>query len=135
MTLDDLIQRVNSLNPSQLVVQAAALREEELADLNVANLEKGIRSDGSKITPEYSPSYAAFKGFKTPNLKLEGDFHSGIFFDADKTTEVIKTGSTDWKEDKLREKYGNEILGVSDSQLMGEIDDELPELIDKALMG
>lgn len=41
-------------------------------------LSAGIRGDGKKIKPDYSPSTAKKKGFKTPNLFDTGDMYKGL---------------------------------------------------------
>lgn len=83
-----------------------------IADLNVKQLEDGKRVDGKSIVPEYqSDIYAKSKksiGAKptigTPDLKLTGSFHSGIYA-SKKGNEYIYTYSTDSKADKLNSKY------------------------------
>jgi len=131
MTIEGFINRVRSLNAKDLIIKAVREREAELADLNVEQLEKSKYSTGETIEPEYSSDYASFKGFKNPDLKLTGDFHSGIF--ADVQGDVIEFDSTDFKASKLQGKYGDDIFGVTDEGLIETADMDLPEIIDNEL--
>jgi hypothetical protein len=44
-------------------------------------------------------------------LRDTGDFHKSIKVDADRT--YFEIYATDWKTDDLKEKYGDEILGLT----------------------
>lgn len=134
--LDIFINKIKELSIElpALVTQAAKNVEAELADLNVSQMNEGILSTGGKITPQYSNAYANFKGFKTPNLKLEGDFHSGVFADA--KTDYIEFDSTDYKTEKLEDKYSSNIFGIAPKNEQKQADLEDPYLlilIDKKL--
>lgn len=107
---------VNSFN--DLVLESAMAHSEVIADLNVKQLEEGKRIDGNSIIPEYqSDLYAKAKkaiGAKppigTPDLKLTGSFHAGIY--ADKKGNYIYTYSSDEKSDRLNAKY-RKIFGLT----------------------
>ena len=107
---------VNSFN--DLVLESAMAHSEVIADLNVKQLEEGKRIDGNSIIPEYqSDLYAKAKkaiGAKppigTPDLKLTGSFHAGIY--ADKKGNYIYTYSSDEKADRLNAKY-RKIFGLT----------------------
>jgi len=134
--LDIFINKIKELSIElpTLVTQAAKNVEAELADLNVSQMNEGILSTGEKITPQYSNAYANFKGFKTPNLKLEDDFHSGVFADA--KTDYIEFDSTDYKAEKLEDKYSSNIFGIAPKNEQKQADLEDPYLlilIDKKL--
>jgi hypothetical protein len=105
----------NALEVQQTLKTKAAIagekNKEELADLNVSQMDKGLLSTGSKIVPDYSPGYAAFKGFSTPNLKLEGDFHSGVF--VERKGDRLLFDSKDSKTGKLEDKYTSDIFGIA----------------------
>lgn len=95
----------------EITLDSAMECKETIADLNVAQMTEGKRNDGKNIVPEYqSESYAIAKkaiGAKppkyTPDLKLTGDFHAGVY--AKKYATVIETESSDSKNAKLIEKY------------------------------
>lgn len=136
--VDDFIKRVNNLNAKDLIVKAASSNTEELADQNVINLDSGLLSTGKNISPKYeTDAYANFKksiGSKvspTPNLKLTGDFHSGVF--AKSQGDKIMFGSSDEKEGKLQDKYSADIFGVTQEQLISQIDSDIVKLIDLKL--
>ena len=121
-TLQRNVERVVD-NFTNLVLESAMAHSEAIADLNVKQLEEGKRIDGGSIIPEYqSDVYAKAKkaiGAKpplyTPDLKLTGAFHSGIY--ADRKQNYIYTWSTDGKTDKLNRDY-KKIFGLTfDSKL------------------
>jgi len=117
-----------------LVAQAGSKVEAEMADLNVEQMNEGILSTGKKITPKYSANYAKRKGFTTPNLNDEGDFHSGVFVETKQDYFVFD--STDYKTSKLEIKYSHEIFGIAPKNEQKQadfIDPYLLELIDKKL--
>jgi len=117
-----------------LVAQAGSKVEAEMADLNVEQMNEGILSTGKKITPKYSDNYAKMKGFKTFNLKLEGDFQSGVFVETKQ--DYFKFDSIDGKTSDLEWKYSNEIFGIAPKNEQKQadfIDPYLLELIDKKL--
>lgn len=91
-------------------IYAETINENEfvLSDGIADQMNKGITGFGTPITPDYSFGYAAFKGFSTPNLRLEGDFHKSIFVKAD--LEGVTIDATDEKKDTLLAKYGEEVL-------------------------
>lgn len=85
----------------------------------------GVRSDGSNITPPYTPFTVRLKGFKGQptdrvTLRDTGDFHDSfrLEFQADEFSIV----SGDWKEAKLKAKYGDAILGLTDENVQRLID-------------
>ena len=98
--------------------RAIVENQEEILDLNIAQLEKGIDSFGQFLDEYDSASYAQFKKsigsqapLGIPNLKLEGDFHSGFILKADGNVFIFT--STDEKKDRLVDKYGENIFGLT----------------------
>lgn len=106
----ELANDLNMLIKSQARIYAETLNKNEfiLSDLVSAQMDRGETGFETPISPKYSPMYAAFKGFETPNLKLEGDFHKSIFARADETGVLID--ASDDKRDKLIDKYGEDVL-------------------------
>ena len=129
--LSNNIQHITK-NIDSYIAQEANNSKEEIADLVVSQMDEGIRGDGKKIEPEYSKAYAEFKGFKTPNLKLEGDFHSAEFVEIKGDRMLI--GNTDIKAAKLEDKYSNlihKIAPKNEQNAADEIDtDNLIKTID-----
>lgn len=86
--------------------------EDLIAGLIEGQLNARQDGDNNPISPRYSPSYAAFKGFSTPDLKLTGDFHRSIYAQA--TQQGAAIGATDEKTDALVARYGAEVLKLSE---------------------
>lgn len=105
-------------NLNTIVIDSAMQLDTVIADLNTKQLEQGKRADGKNIIPGYKrESYANFKksiGAKpkkwTPDLKLSGDFHAGIY--AFKKGDMIHIDSTDPKSSNLQGKY-EKIFGLN----------------------
>ena len=136
MELEQLYKNVVRVGSelSTLAAIAGEKNKEELADINVSQMDEGLRSDGKKIVPDYSPNYAKFKGFKTPNLKLTGDFHSGVF--VERKGDKLLFDSTDDKTDKLESRYSSDIFGITpknEQKAADEMDEDLLKLVEKEL--
>lgn len=85
----------------------------------------GVRSDGSDITPAYTPFTVRLKGFKGQptdrvTLRDTGDFHDSLRLEFQADEFSIVAG--DWKEAKLKAKYGDLILGLTDANVQRLID-------------
>lgn len=122
----------------KIVLDSAMELKDSIADLNVKQLEEGKRTDGNSIIPEYqSQNYAKAKkaiGAKpasgTPDLKLTGDFHKGIY--ADLKGNYIYTYSSDSKADKLNSKY-RQIFGLT-FESIATLKPDLTEILQKKLL-
>lgn len=115
-----------------IVAIAGEKNKEELADINVSQLDQGLLSTGKSITPKYSPNYAIAKGFETPNLKLTGDFHSGVF--VERKGSRLLFDSSDDKTPDLEKKYTPDIFGIApqNEQLAAdELDEDVFKEIEK----
>lgn len=138
MTLDSFISRVSNLSAEKLIAQAASLRKEELADLNVIQLSEGKLSTGQNISPNYeSDDYAKFKksiGSKSspiPDLILTGAFTEGINVDIQGNR--ILFDSSDEKTNHLESKYSFDIFGVTDKNLIETLDADIAKIIDNEI--
>jgi len=116
-------------NIDRIFIRAMLDNETEIIDANVAQLEVGKDSLGQFLDHYAYDSYAQFKQsigskapFGIPDLILEGDFTSGFILRQSDNVFVIE--STDEKMDHLRDKYGDDIFGLSDESL-GELKREL----------
>lgn len=124
-------------NFSKLVAQAGAMNSEELADINVSQMDSGIDGDGKALKPDYSPSYAKFKGFKTPNLKVTGDYHSSI--DVENKNGRLLFFSDDEGSDKvsfLEDHYDNKQYGIApqnEQKAADEIDEDLTKIVENEI--
>ncbi len=110
----------------QFAVEAIEKKEGLISELVVRQMESGVDGTGGPIRPEYSPRYAAFKGFKTPNLKLTGAFHKSVFADA--VSDGIETGATDEKTGKLEAKYSKNILSLTERSIDAITESILPDI-------
>lgn len=98
--------------------------EHIIADMNarVQLYEQGINSEGDKIA-DYAPyrpvtvQIKLMKGQPTNRVTLydEGDFHASFRVIASDISFLID--ATDYKTEKLLDKYGEQILGLTDDNL------------------
>ncbi|GAA3940437.1 hypothetical protein [Hymenobacter algoricola] len=91
-----------------------------LEDANTEQLAAGLTRENQPITPEYAPLTIALKQIKGQptervTLRDEGDFYTGILALSD-AAELTFVG-TDAKTPGLVEKYGEDILGLTDAHI------------------
>lgn len=92
---------------------AVKLHDSEIEDLNIAQLRKGEKSDDTN-TGEYKS--LEYKGRLTPvDLNKDGGFYQGI--NAKSKGGLLTLDSTDEKTGKLQDKYGDAILGLTESNM------------------
>jgi hypothetical protein len=86
----------------------------KMLDANEKQLDQGILNTGQPIVPEYSPGYRRRKNKPNvnPNLKDTGAFRRSFFVDV-RPTELF-FNATDSKTGKLKDKYSNDILGLTE---------------------
>ena len=85
-TIFQIANKIKSINLDLLMEDAIRANEDNINKLNREQLEKGINSEGQKITPKYkSDVYAKRKqklnslpSFGTPDLKITGNLHDEI---------------------------------------------------------
>lgn len=110
---------LNAINQFDLIFQRAIVEnQEEILDLNVAQLKIGKDSFGNFLEEYASEDYARFKqaiGSKAPfgiaDLILEGDFTEGFILTYNGDSFFFD--STDEKRNHLVDKYGEDIFGLS----------------------
>jgi len=142
--IDHIIKRLESLKQDlpemvgELIEENAAMVE----DLQTAQLEAGIDSEGEKITPAYSVNTVAIKKAKGQphdrvTLKDTGAFHRAMFLSGGQAGQ-FSVGNSDPKAAKLEDKYGPEIFGLTDGSKQELIDGllraELPERVRHKLL-
>lgn len=89
----------------------------ELIRYNHSQLEKGIRSDGTKINPFYV-SLKYKNRFNPVDLYLEGDFYKSFKVAVVKGNDVLLLiWASDFKAPFLKGDYGKEILGLTDGNV------------------
>lgn len=111
-----------------LAFQVIQENEDRIIDLNLQQLYDGLNADGSPIEPEYTPFTVAIKRRKGQpsdrvTLRDTGDFWEGIALKVFETEfELI---GTDSKTDKLKAKYGDLIIGLSEESRLRLLNDIL----------
>lgn len=94
--------------------------QDQVTELNKAQLKQGLTPLGQKLSPKYrNIRYARAKntvnplpGFGTPDLKFTGRFQSNFYLTA--SNKKFDIFSSDAKTDKLIAKYGKEnIFGLT----------------------
>lgn len=132
--LDFIAARLKQL-PELLTVATGQIVDQNrafLEDANTAQLAAGLDSEGQDIGPEYAPLTVAIKkekGQPTDRVTLrdEGDFYSSVVLNLDR--DRFELVATDPKTPALVEKYGEEILGITEENLEEFRDDYVrPEL-------
>jgi hypothetical protein len=105
--------RLRSLDIEEAIKEAITEHSDEIADLNTEQLRKGEKSDGGTTGTYRNYSY---KGrFSPVDLYDTGDFHKSIKPKAfGKAFEMV---ATDEKTEMLQDRYGDEILGLTDKNI------------------
>jgi len=122
MSLQRLISRLRAFDVEKELLDAVKQNEDIIRDLNTEDqlFSKGIDSRGNQLPLPYAPMTIAIKqqkGQPTNRITLrdEGDFHKGFFVRADKFP--IEIDSTDGKRSKLVAEWGEDIFGLTESNL------------------
>ena len=118
-----LKQWVRALSqPEEYFKRAIVENQEEILDLNIAQLDEGVDSLGDLLMEYASEEYAQFKKalgskapFGIPDLKLEGDFREGFILITEGSE--FRIDSTDQKAGELAFKYGQDIYGLNEKSL------------------
>ena len=104
-------------------IRAVIEHQEQLLDLNVAQLERGENSLGDLLDTYSTEEYAQFKqaiGSKAPfrvaDLILEGGFTSGFVLIHEGGT-IFRFTSVDWKRDMLAQDWGEDIFGLQEKSI------------------
>jgi len=111
MGIHAIAKRAKEMNVNLLVAEAVQNKEKPLVEINKSQMLDKKRADGKTIVPKYSLSYAKFKGFNNPNLKLTGDFQKDMFLETNGNQFFIN--SKDGKALKLIIRYSEKIFGIS----------------------
>jgi hypothetical protein len=125
MSLERLDQIAAALRklPQELTVatgQVVSQHKHVLEDANTAQLAAGIDSSAQPITPEYAPLTRTIKQLKGQpidrvTLRDTGDFYSSVVLSLGSNS--FEMTATDPKAAGLEEKYGEDILGLTEDNL------------------
>lgn len=116
-----MVQRLIELDIDGLAKQSLGINSNVMTDLIKEQLTSGYSAKG-KIKPKYrNHAYARMKsemnalpGIGTPDLRLTGAFYNSIQVDIG--GQDVEFLATDSKSESLTEKYGDEVLGMSEKQ-------------------
>lgn len=116
--IDELIERLREYKEDLIEMTVEILNDNAslIEDLNIAQLQRGERSDG-EILPDYSPVSVMKYGKPPGPIKLfdTGAFYRGIIARAN--PRALDMDNTDSKRGKLANKYGDEIIGLQDESV------------------
>jgi len=101
--------------------------KKDIEEANKSKLLKGIDTEGKSLGRYKNFEYK--QRFTPVDLKLTGDFHNSIKAEFSKTDFVIE--AIDFKTKFLEKKYGENIVGISDVELLELVDLELPPIMQK----
>lgn len=107
-TIRGLMRKFKALDTDKIAVESIEVTKEIFADLNVEQMNKGLRSDGSEILPSYTDFTIDIKKMKGQPFDRVTLRDTGLFQEGLHTTVIgdrIVTTSTDPKTDKLNKKY------------------------------
>lgn len=112
-TLRDFQDNINSY------LEAATMGEETtIVDMNISQLyDMGENRNGEKIRPPYAPETVAIKrrkGQPTNRVTLRDTFAFQSSFYINYLPDGFEIAASDPKTERLKTKYGNEILGLQD---------------------
>jgi hypothetical protein len=130
--LRDNIRRALEVSIEDVVLELMKQHKGVLIRLNQDQLLlEGIDADGKKLAPYRSENYAARKRLLNPagvtDLRLTGKFYAGFFVTVEDFPLIF--GSTDSKTDKLIEKYGEKIFGLTEESKRYFMDNYLKEAL------
>lgn len=115
------VERIDvGLKDGTMMRDAVAVWEGRMIEANQKQMYSGLDSNDEEIWPEYSPQtvrnkMAEGQPYDRVTLKDTGRFYDemGIIY-GDDSFEIT---SRDWKTEKLKEKYGQAILGLNDKSM------------------
>ena len=85
--------------------------EDKVVQLNIDQMLKSTKADGSPILPLYSEGYAKKKGFSNPNLKVTGDFHNEMLLTV--FGDQYNITSSNFVTPFLENMYGTQIFNLN----------------------
>lgn len=121
MTVAGLFRKYSKIDIRQEAVDTMREQESEIVSLNRSQLyNHGFNADQEKLIEYASQKYARAKnllnpgpGYGNPDLKLKGNFQRKFFLSVNRGRMEFEIDSKDIKSGKLKEKYGDNIFGLS----------------------
>ncbi len=121
--ITEMIRRLEAFDPEEAILEAALHGTDEISQLvsDVQMYEQGVRGlDGEDITPPYTfvtVKIKTAKGQPTDRVTLRdtGDFHKSFHVRVE--GDAFEVDATDPKTEKLKDKYGEGIMALTDEHL------------------
>jgi hypothetical protein len=137
MSLDKIARKLRELDLIEIAEKAIVKNDSSLIKYNTDEqlFQKGIDSLGRSLK-EYTPTTKFLKRLKgqptnRTTLKDKNRFYEG--FELDSKHFPFGITSTDSKKEKLTEKYGDEIFGLTDENESEYLDEKIvDEVLDQA---
>lgn len=109
-----ILKKLESINVLKSAQSSIEQTSDDMLFIQRNQLFQGIRPDGGKVFPEYTPLTVYLKAqkgqpFDRVTRRDTGEYYRGI--EVKVTGEKFSIQSTDWKADMLDEKYGE--IGLS----------------------
>lgn len=121
--ITDLITRLEDYQDNiNMFMEAATIQAADtITDMNIGQLyDLGENRDGEKIRPAYAPATVEIKmkkGQPTNRVTLRDTFEWQSSFYIQYYQDGFEIMASDWKTDRLKAKYGDEILGLQDDNV------------------
>ena len=121
--ITDLIARLKDYqdNINKFMEAATIQAADTITDMNIGQLyDLGENRDEEKIRPAYAPATVEIKmkkGQPTNRVTLRDTFEWQSSFYIQYYQEGFEIMAGDWKIDRLKAKYGDEILGLQDDNV------------------
>lgn len=121
--ITDLITRLEDYQDNiNMFMEAATIQASDtITDMNIGQLyDLGENRDGEKIRPAYAPATVEIKmkkGQPTNRVTLRDTFEWQSSFYIQYYQDGFEIMAGDWKTDRLKAKYGDEILGLQDDNV------------------
>lgn len=119
--IQDIVNNLKSLNVDRIVLDAIERTKDDMIALNIEQLSAGHDSNKKRLRRYRSKTYAENKnrqnpapGLYNPDLILTGAFVASLSLNI--AGDGFEFSGSDSKSPELLEKYGDDVLGLSDPQ-------------------
>ena len=112
-SIRQMLRKFEQLDTDSIIQDVMIESQDKMADLNAEQINSGIKADGS-VMPDYS-FRSVFQYGKPPGpikLRDTGAWQQGLY--ARVEGDKVVFASSDSKNDKLIDKYGVQIVGLSE---------------------
>lgn len=112
-TILEMKKRFEAIDTDAISLKAVEESTEQMANLNAEQINTGVKADGTEM-PDYSLRSVVQYGKPYGPIRLRdtGAWQAGIYVRA--SGDAVTFSSTDNKNSMLEERYGEDILGLSE---------------------